>query len=311
LNRDKESSIFEDQRRLVQFTNLIALAVALTFSGFKLVTVGTGHLPLPALAIAICTLGNTLYLANHGSVKTATRSLLGILLLGISASGFYAGGFTGPAVILMPILLLLALLGLNIRSGWVVLALVCTVLSLLCYAEWQGSINPNPHTNKNLLLVRYFSIVSTASICTWVVWVFAHHSQRLLEVNQQLANTDYLTGIANRRALEEALGREALRTQRNKSSLSLIMIDVDQFKRYNDINGHQAGDNCLIVVAKVLQDCAQRGIDIVGRFGGEEFVVILPETEHEGACRVATDMRRAMLSRQMRYQQDKLCCVWG
>ncbi len=101
------------------------------------------------------------------------------------------------------------------------------------------------------------------------------------------AHTDRLTGLANRRALDEALAREWARARRTRQPLSVLLIDIDHFKRYNDHFGHLGGDDCLTAVARTLQACTSRPADLVARFGGEEFALLLPETDRAGAQRVA------------------------
>jgi diguanylate cyclase (GGDEF)-like protein/PAS domain S-box-containing protein len=105
-----------------------------------------------------------------------------------------------------------------------------------------------------------------------------------------VASIDGLTGIANRRRFDEALNIEWRRATRSGSSLSLLMIDVDYFKIYNDLYGHVRGDHCLRLVAEALRDSLRRPADLVARFGGEEFAVILPETTEDGAAALALEM---------------------
>ncbi|BCG23675.1 diguanylate cyclase response regulator [Pseudomonas tohonis] len=105
-----------------------------------------------------------------------------------------------------------------------------------------------------------------------------------------LAQTDGLTGLANRRFLDQTIEREWLRTRRNGQPFSLLLMDIDYFKRYNDRNGHLQGDQCLIAVAHALRACINRPADLVARYGGEEFAVLLPETDHVGACRIADQL---------------------
>lgn len=100
---------------------------------------------------------------------------------------------------------------------------------------------------------------------------------------EQLATRDGLTGIANRRYFDEKLNIEWKRDRRDLRALSLLMIDVDHFKRYNDTYGHQAGDHCLQQIAKVLETVVYRPGDLVARYGGEEFAVILAATDAKGA----------------------------
>jgi diguanylate cyclase (GGDEF)-like protein len=108
---------------------------------------------------------------------------------------------------------------------------------------------------------------------------------------QVTARTDALTKLANRRTFDEMLSKEFDRLKREGLPLSLIMLDVDHFKRFNDTYGHVAGDNCLRQVAAAIQIAVRRPADIVARYGGEEFAVILPETDACGAAHVAERVR--------------------
>ena len=108
---------------------------------------------------------------------------------------------------------------------------------------------------------------------------------------QRLSMLDGLTGVANRRRFNEALDVEWRRGIRSKAPLSLLMIDIDAFKPYNDAHGHQAGDECLCVVGTTLAESLHRAGDLVARYGGEEFAVLLPETDAEHALRVAEMLR--------------------
>lgn len=114
--------------------------------------------------------------------------------------------------------------------------------------------------------------------------------KRLHEANVMLryiSNMDGLTGIANRRYFDEKLQEEWNRLKRKSNPFSAIMIDIDFFKKFNDFNGHQAGDECLRQIASVLKNTVKRPGDFAARYGGEEFVILLPETDKEGAAHVA------------------------
>jgi diguanylate cyclase (GGDEF)-like protein len=108
---------------------------------------------------------------------------------------------------------------------------------------------------------------------------------------QRLSAIDSLTGIANRRCFDATLLREWRRCSRSSLPLSLLVVDVDLFKLFNDHYGHQMGDECLKIVAHTLQEMTRRQDDLVARYGGEEFAVILPETNPDGAFAVAEDIR--------------------
>ena len=111
---------------------------------------------------------------------------------------------------------------------------------------------------------------------------------------KELETTDGLTGLLNRRSLDQVLDGELARTGRERQPLSLLMIDVDRFKAYNDRYGHQAGDSCLKLVANCLREAALRPGDSLARYGGEEFVAILPNTDEDGAFVLAERLRRTL-----------------
>lgn len=112
----------------------------------------------------------------------------------------------------------------------------------------------------------------------------------------RLAITDGLTGLANRRHFDNVLTLEYARHSRSGSELSLIMLDIDQFKAYNDTYGHIKGDDCLRQVAHAIGSAVGRPPDLAARYGGEEFVCILPETNQAGAVVVADRIRKAIIA---------------
>ena len=116
----------------------------------------------------------------------------------------------------------------------------------------------------------------------------------MTEQLKMLATTDGLTSLTNRRAFDDALELELARSRRTMQPLALLMIDVDRFKAYNDIYGHQAGDAVLKQVALCLKSALKRPGDIVARYGGEEFVAILPGTEEDGAFFIADNFRESL-----------------
>jgi len=118
--------------------------------------------------------------------------------------------------------------------------------------------------------------------------------RRLLESNrelQRLSNLDGLTGLSNRRHVNDFIATEWKRAIREQVPIAILMIDVDEFKRYNDSYGHLAGDEVLKRVAQAIQACVSRPTDLAGRFGGEEFVAILPSTALAGAQLIAEKIR--------------------
>lgn len=115
-------------------------------------------------------------------------------------------------------------------------------------------------------------------------------TRKLNDANRELSrlsSVDGLTGIPNRRVFDDTLVREWRRAERRNAPLSLLLLDIDHFKEYNDRYGHQAGDDCLRAVAGSLDRALRRSSDLAARYGGEEFVIVLPETDSQGARNVA------------------------
>lgn len=118
--------------------------------------------------------------------------------------------------------------------------------------------------------------------------------ERLLKAQadrmSDLVHIDALTGIGNRRFFDESMLAELRAASRSGASLGLVMLDIDQFKQFNDLYGHPAGDSCLQAVAKVLKTICRRPRDLVARYGGEELVAILPDTDEAGTVRIGRDI---------------------
>lgn len=131
----------------------------------------------------------------------------------------------------------------------------------------------------------------------------------LTEANQTLellASLDGLTGIPNRRCFDEYIATEWQRCLRGSFLLSLILIDVDFFHRYNENYGHLAGDDCLKKVATILANVSQRATDLPARYGGEEFVIVLPHTSQMGARTIAEEMQKAIAEQRIPHRKSSV-----
>lgn len=123
---------------------------------------------------------------------------------------------------------------------------------------------------------------------------------------ERLATRDGLTGVANRRCFDQTLSIEWRRATRESRALSLLMIDVDYFKRYNDTYGHQGGDECLRRIAGAMSNVVKRTSDAVARYGGEEFSILLPATDPGGARLVAERIRAAVEALALTHAQSEI-----
>jgi diguanylate cyclase (GGDEF)-like protein/PAS domain S-box-containing protein len=128
--------------------------------------------------------------------------------------------------------------------------------------------------------------------------------EKLIKTLNHLSTTDSLTGLLNRRALNEMLGHEIKRASRSATDLSLIICDVDLFKHINDTYGHTAGDRALLAVSEALRQTLRKS-DILGRYGGDEFMIILPETSLAGAQSLAEKVRAAVEGLELELPGDK------
>lgn len=141
---------------------------------------------------------------------------------------------------------------------------------------------------------------ATGLLCLGILWlsVLLGRELRLRQTAEaelaSLAATDSLTGLANRRSLDQALHKEWARALRHDQHLSVLMIDVDHFKAFNERHGHQGGDEALRNVAAAIHSSIRRPSDVAARYGGEEFMVILPATSLDGAMVIAEKIRRAV-----------------
>ncbi|WEJ61662.1 GGDEF domain-containing protein [Thiomicrorhabdus lithotrophica] len=184
----------------------------------------------------------------------------------------------------------------------------------------QQSLKTNKETLINtvaigLIFSILFSIIVVLRILN-IQFKLRSNSQELLLLNQNLeaqvnertkeltelnallkesSERDELTKLFNRRKFNEYINVEYNRANRDKGSFSLVLVDIDFFKQYNDGYGHQKGDECLVSVAAIMKGCLPRSTDFIARYGGEEFVMILPSTNAEGAIKVAECVRGNVL----------------
>ncbi|MGK7944920.1 MAG: diguanylate cyclase [Microcystaceae cyanobacterium] len=186
------------------------------------------------------------------------------------------------------------------------------VHSLLTVPIWQSSETQKHHLWGQLIAYDY------GGNRRWQEWEVEFLTQlgnnmaialKQAELYQQvarLAHQDGLTGLANRRLLDGTLEQEWKRLVREKSPLSLVMCDVDFFGKYNNAKGYLEGDDCLKTIAEILKNACQRSADLAARFGGEEFLLILPNTNANGALTVAKKVQQSLISHQLPHPKSSV-----
>lgn len=279
-------------------------------------------------------LGVVALAARLWAVPVPPRTLLELAgVTGLSVGALYAMAATGatrwvrswdPHFVYLPLMVTVPLLNLYMRAvpdarwvlvhGWMAsLGLVSgfgagwplvglTALYLGTYL-WVASQAPGFYLRQELVVV--FAVAFASVMCAVASERFRRQRERakllarqLEDANRRLAEMalrDPLTGVHNRGYLEEYLQQETSRAQRHRTPLVVAMVDLDDFKLYNDTQGHLAGDQVLRRVAEAMQSCLRR-TDLVARYGGEEFTVVLPGTHPEDAARVLERVRTAVSS---------------
>jgi diguanylate cyclase (GGDEF)-like protein len=179
----------------------------------------------------------------------------------------------------------------SVLDLWLGVAAVCTIADVLLV------LNGTTAFTVGWYLSRVCTVVASGSVLTALVMQTAVVYGQLAKTAERLRNesvTDTLTGLVNRRGFDTNLAQTIADGARRGRSAALLMIDIDNFKLYNDTFGHPAGDRALRVVADVLRKHANRTRDVAARFGGEEFALIMPETNLRGAAVVAERLRAAI-----------------
>ena len=172
---------------------------------------------------------------------------------------------------------------------------VITVLYCAYFFSTPGQLFSYTSDNLSKIIVVLIAVSAMVAMVGILKKQVDERTRELELANEQLrllSTLDGLTGISNRRYFEELLGQEWKRGLRDKTPISLLMIDIDFFKNYNDTYGHQAGDECLRQIADAFAHRVRRPGDFTARYGGEEFVILLSNTSIKGAVKVGEDVRQ-------------------
>ncbi|WP_448871984.1 diguanylate cyclase domain-containing protein [Desulfobulbus propionicus] len=202
---------------------------------------------------------------------------------------------------------------LGIASGIIILLILNITLQQVILKPIQRlndhalTIEQEKDFSRRINMQRHDEIGKLAHSLDIMVQTIHEQTNDLQLANEQLiilSVQDGLTGIANRRMFDSYLNKEWRRSMRERTPISLILLDVDFFKKYNDAYGHQQGDRCLIAVAETLQHHIHRPADLAARYGGEEFAIILPNTHGEGALHMAERVREGVQALQMEHRES-------
>ena len=200
-----------------------------------------------------------------------------------------------PVTILMILAVALVMVcrlrGRTPEELWLVVALVAAIFDV--WLTYRGS----DRFSLGWYFAKCGSVVTSLVVLLTSLHEVTQLYSRAAEANAVLTNLaqqDGLTGLCNRRYLDEIITMECRRGQRNERFMSLLMIDVDHFKKFNDYYGHLEGDACLRQVAALLQTCTRRPDDTAARYGGEEFVLLLPNTDTAGAMATAERLQKEL-----------------
>lgn len=309
------------------FTALLAIVHALTFPGLfapgGLLGAGTqstawlymfwhGGFPLTVLYYALRKNQSQLTLPARAAILASIAAViavaLGLLMLVTSGSSILPAVMAGihytPAMIsVISCVWLLSLLALvvlwrhpqhSVLDLWLMVVMCAWLFDIALSAVLNGG-----RYDLGFYVGRIYGLAAASFVLVVLLLeIFALYIQ-LAAANDQLrdlASRDGLTGIFNRRHLDEYLNVELLRCKREKQAISLLMIDVDHFKKYNDHYGHPNGDACLRTVANSISEAIKRPGDLAARYGGEEFAVVLPGTDTLGALQVAEQIRSDITS---------------
>jgi diguanylate cyclase (GGDEF)-like protein len=212
-----------------------------------------------------------------------------------------------PNVILLTVIVYLSFLG-GLRCG------ILSGFIIIVYSIYFFSIPSHFGIFSAENLKKVIVIIVFVPIMVYIVGTLKKQydlkTKELELVNEELkriSRIDSLTGIPNRRYFDEVFLDEYNRAILEQTHLSLLMIDVDFFKRYNDNYGHVSGDNCLKLIAQAISNEVYRPGDFVARYGGEEFVVLLPNTDDKGAMFIANKIIQSVFSFKMPHCSSEIC----
>jgi diguanylate cyclase (GGDEF)-like protein len=314
------------------FVTILLIPLIATFSGGLMIkpVIGTtssaiwlwsyGHIGF-ALLIIRYTLSSE---ENSGNARNVRRSIVAMLMLVLALTwsatrgqpylpqilrdgkNFFDHSTMAIPVIVLGINLLALLCVIRMREKrperlWVMIGMLASCIDIWLTVCGGARFSVGWYCAKMISL--FSSLVVLISQLYGITWLY-HSIADANKVLMTQANQDGLTGLSNRRCFDRLLEIEWNRARRDKSSVALLMIDVDFFKKYNDCYGHLAGDDCLRLIAEHLLRVIKRPGDVAARYGGEEFVVVLPNTDIDGARLVGERLLSNLRATAIAHEQN-------
>ncbi|MEP5763246.1 MAG: GGDEF domain-containing protein [Halieaceae bacterium] len=295
-----------NKARLIANTALLMIAITIIGGLSRRLLMGEFHAPgLAAQGASVVALFWVHSMATRGElVQAAAIALLAVMTANQMGYSLLTGGISGPVILVSPLAPLLANLLIGPRTSWLLTAVLIAFIALIGLMGLPADTAALPIPEA---LARISSLAGAMVAINCIGWYYASTNASLVERLWHESRHDHLTGVANRQHIEELLEKELARARRNQNSLSVLVIDVDEFKQLNERLGHAAGDRCLQQVAGIIGEELRRPADALGRFGGEEFIALLPETDFEGAMHKAGEIRAAIASQvSYKYQGQQV-----
>jgi diguanylate cyclase (GGDEF)-like protein len=213
-----------------------------------------------------------------------------------------------PLFIIPLLSVVLALINVALQFSWIALSIfILTFITLLLSLQQKKQVtNHVLDSAENQPMEEHDELEGKVQERTLELNIALQELEEMNKELQEKNTLDDLTGLYNRRFYDQKILAEYRRSRRNLTPLSLVVIDIDHFKKVNDKYGHLAGDECLVAVSTCIKECLRRSADISCRYGGEEFCLILPETDSKGALALAEELRESIANCQINYNNSTI-----
>lgn len=250
--------------------------------------------PLLMLGSIVCiSLAAFHFFANRNiSYNILASIFISIMIVGIFLGTFFAGGINSPVIIILPILVVFAFILFERKLSWVTVGLITFLIIAYVVLQISDFTFPENTLSENQAsIMRGVWLIFNILIMALSISFFKKENEELRKKLFEESITDHLTGLPNRRFIEQFINFELAREKHEGRKISLLMIDIDFFKKYNDYYGHIEGDKCLVKVANFLKEHFKRRTDFIGRFGGEEFIVVISGLKDDEVYELAESYR--------------------